>query len=252
MANIFNPQAFFDKTGHYASQGRGLFTLIHLPTILGGLDLRQGAVNAIWDNFTSDEKIVINTGWALLSNGIMAKSVQTPGHNLATFDEFSFSGPTRKHAHTQLFGPLTVEFFMMGQTPEEAGAIYNTFVLWHEGIAGARLSGNEASRTPISDSTLFAIEYYDNYVSEAELKLFSPMVNPTNVDKEPTPIVHNKYFEIYPQAIGGLNTSWESQDAPMTLSVTFEYFYTRSILPKTNRQMLNNDIRFLPFDTTPL
>ena len=99
---------------------------------------------------------------------------------------------------------------------------------------------------------MFAIEYYDNYVSEAELKLFSPMVNPTNVDKEPTPIIHNKYFEIYPQAIGGLNTSWESQDAPMTLSVTFEYFYTRSILPQTNRQMLNNDIRFLPFDTTPL
>ena len=231
MANIFNPQAFFDKTGHYASQGRGLFTLIHLPTILGGLDLRQGAVNAIWDNFTSDEKIVINTGWALLSNGIMAKSVQTPGHNLATFDEFSFSGPTRKHAHTQIFGPLTVEFFMMGKTPEEARAIYETFVLWHEGIAGARWGDNEVDKVPVSDSTLFALEYYDNYVCPtADFKIFSPMIDPNGVDKEPTPIIHHRFYEIYPQAIGGLNTSWESQDAPMTFSVTFEYYYTRSAL----------------------
>ena len=57
------------------------------------------------------------------------------------------------------------------------------------------------------------------------------MIDPNGAETVPTPVIHNKYFEIYPQAIGGLNTSWESQDAPMTLSVTFEYFYTRSILP---------------------
>ena len=228
MANIFNPQEFFDKTGHYASQGRGLFTLVTLPAVLGGTGL-DGAPSFI--KLRDEEKVAIKIGWELLSTGIMAKSAQTPGHNLATFEEFSFSGPTRKHAHTQLFGPLTVEFFMMGQTPEEARSIYQTFVLWHEAIAGAQWRPGEADRTPVSDSTLFAVEYYDNYVSNAELKIFSPMIDPIGIEKKPTPIIHNKYFEIYPQAIGGLNTSWESQDAPMTLSVTFEYFYTRSILP---------------------
>ncbi len=204
MTDIFNPQKFFDKASHYASQGRGLFTL------LGERPL------CIPKNTTT------NAGWGLLSQGIMAKSVQTPGHNLATFEEFSFSGPTRKHAHTQLFGALTVEFFMMGRTPEEARSIYQTFVSWHEGIAGPDNLKNQVNRVPISDSTLFSIAYYSDYVSEAELKIFSPMTE--------SPIIHDKFYEIYPQAIGGINTSWESQDVPMTLSVTFEYFYTQSAM----------------------
>ena len=227
MANIFNPEEFFLNTVHYASQGRGQFTLGALPSVLGNLPSREFRVGQDGSPVLSAESIIA-IGGRLLSQGIMAKSVQTPGHNLATFEEFSFSGPTRKHAHTQIFGPLTVEFFMMGKTPEEARSIYNTFVLWHEGIAGAQWAPNEADKVPVSDSTLFAVEYYENYTSNAELKIFSP----TGAEKEPTPIIHNKYFEIYPQAIGGLNTSWESQDAPMILQVTFEYFYTRSVLGK--------------------
>ena len=237
MANIFNPEEFFLNTVHYASQGRGQFTLGALPSVLakgaGNLPSREflaGQEGSLVLSGMSAESIIA-IGGRLLSQGIMAKSVQTPGHNLATFEEFSFSGPTRKHAHTQIFGPLTVEFFMMGQTPEESRSIYQTFVLWHEAIAGAQWRPGEADRTPVSDSTLFAVEYYDNYVSNAELKIFSPMIDPNGAETVPTPVIHNKYFEIYPQAIGGLNTSWESQDAPMTLSVTFEYFYTRSILP---------------------
>lgn len=214
MANIFDPQAFFDKTGHFASQGRGLFTLL------------GPAPKVIKKNTVTD------MGWKLLTSGLMAKSVQTAGHNLATFEPFSFSGPTRAHAHTQMFGPLTVEFFMMGQSRQEASSIYNTFVLWHEGIAGPDTVDAQqlgpGNNDPVSDSTLFSVAYYEDYTSNAELKIFSPIANIGGV---PTPpVIHNKYFEIYPQAIGGLNTSWESQDAPMTLSVTFEYFYTTSIL----------------------
>ena len=235
MANIFNPEEFFLNTVHYASQGRGLFTLGALPNVLakgaGNLpsnEFRMGPDGVVRIGMSAESIIAI--GGRLLSQGIMAKSVQTPGHNLATFEEFSFSGPTRKHAHTQIFGPLTVEFFMMGKTPEEARAIYETFVLWHEGIAGARWGDNEVDKVPVSDSTLFALEYYDNYVTTANFKIFSPMIDPAGVDKEPTPIIHHRFYEIYPQAIGGLNTSWESQDAPMTFSVTFEYYYTRSVL----------------------
>ena len=230
MANIFNPEEFFLNTVHYASQGRGQFTLGALPSVLGNLPSREFRVGQDGSPVLSAESIIA-IGGRLLSQGIMAKSVQTPGHNLATFEEFSFSGPTRKHAHTQIFGPLTVEFFMMGKTPQEARAIYETFVLWHEGIAGARWGDNEVDKVPVSDSTLFALEYYDNYVCPtADFKIFSPMIDPTGVDKEPTPIIHHRFYEIYPQAIGGLNTSWESQDAPMIFTVTFEYYYTRSVL----------------------
>lgn len=211
MANLFDPQEFFSKTAYYASQGRGLFSLTKMPEVI--------ASNLNTSNYI---------GWNLLSQGIMAKSVSTPGYNLATFEEFSYIGPTRKHAHTQIFGPLTVEFFLMGQSREEAQSIFNVFTTWHEKIAGARW-GKDAATKSRSDSTFFAIEYYDNYVSEATFQIFSPHIDPQGSNTRPTPIVSIEYYEIWPQAIGGFNTSWESQDAPTTLSVTFEYFHTRSL-----------------------
>lgn len=203
----FNPQAFFDKAAYYASQGRSLFTLNNIPKVLenkGGL---------------------VQTGWNLVSTGenggLMAKSINMAGYNLATFEEFSYIGPTRKHPHTQLFGPMTVEFLLMGASINEARALHYMFLTWQKEIAGARFGTNETDKIARSDSTFFAIEYYDNYVSEAEVKVYSPQ-DPAS------PIIWNHYQEIYPQALGELSTSWESPDAPLSLSVTFEYFHTSS------------------------
>lgn len=217
MANLFDPQEFFEKTAYYASQGRGLFTLGNRPAVLNAGRLNAGDAD------------LVNTAWPLLTKGIMAKSTSVPGYNLATFEEFSYIGPTRKHPHTQIFGPITVDFFLMGSTLTEARALYHTFILWQEQIAGARFADTEIDRGARSDSTFFAIEYYDNYVTEAELKIFTPIIDPSGLTNTPRPAIHTRYREIYPQAIGNLNTAWESQDAPMTLSVTFEFFHAQSI-----------------------
>lgn len=198
-----NPLAFFEKTAHYASQGRGVFTLSRQPTILA----------------TATERNIIANGWNLLSSGLVAKSINMPGSNLATFEEFSFNGPTRKHAYGQLFGPLTVEFLLMGSTEDEARAVFRTFELWHKGIAGP-VDGRRAS-----DAAYFPVAYYNDYTTDAEVKIYSPMADLTT----DAPIFHSKYYEIYPQAVGGLTTAWDSQDAPLTLSVTFEFFYTESM-----------------------
>lgn len=206
----FNPQEFFIKTAHYASQGRGLFKLTKPVPVL----TNQGSL--------------VDMGWSLLSSGIVAKSVSMPGYNLATFEEFSYIGPTRKHAHTQIFGSITVEFLLIGSSLEEAKAVYHTFLVWQEKIAGARWGANESDRGAVSDSTFFAIEYYDDYVSEADVQVFPPTISPKGADTLPSPIIHNKYREIYPQALGGLTTSWDSQDSPLSLSVTFEFFHTNS------------------------
>lgn len=211
MANIFDPNEFFQKTAYYASQGRGLFTLTGDPP-----KVLQDAGYA-----------AASPAWKLCTTGLMSKSISTPGYNLATFEEFSYIGPTRKHAHTQIFGPITIEFFLMGQTREEAQSLFKLFTAWQEKIAGARFGAGEVNRGSRSDSTFFAIEYYDNYVSNATIKIFSPHIDPTGINKEPTPIIAIDYYEIWPQAIGGFNTSWESQDAPLTFSVTFEYFHTQ-------------------------
>ena len=214
MPNIFDPQAFFTKTAYFGSQGRGLFTLTSRPAVLQ----RQG------------QSDLVDMGWALLSNGLMAKSISMAGYNLATFEEFSYIGPTRKHPHTQIFGPMTVEFLLMGGSLNEAKALHHTFLVWQEQIAGARFAQNEVDQGARSDSTFFAIEYYDDYVSEAEVQIFTPHISPNGVDTTPTPVIHNKYREIYPQALGGISTSWESADAPLTLSVTFEFFHTNSLI----------------------
>jgi hypothetical protein len=211
MANLFDPNAFFQKTAYYASQGRGVFKLNAVPGVLQAAGITANSPT-----------------WALCANGLMAKSVSTPGYSLATFEEFSYIGPTRKHAHTQIFGPLTIEFFLMGQTPQEAESIFNIFTLWQEKIAGARWGANEAAQGSRSDSTFFAIEYYDNYHTDATFEIYSPHISPGGIDKEINPIISVKYFEVWPQAIGGFNTSWESQDTPATLSVTFEYFHSIS------------------------
>jgi len=213
MTNIFDPNEFFQKTAYYASQGRGLFTLTGDPPAVlqtAGYTTTSGA-------------------WHLCTTGLMAKSISTPGYNLATFEEFSYIGPTRKHAHTQIFGPITVEFFLMGKTPEEAESLFKLFTTWQEKIAGAQFNPDEnaKSRKSRSDSTFFAVEYYDNYVSNANIKIFSPHIATAGITKEPKPIIAIDYFEIWPQSIGGFNTSWESQDVPMTFQVVFEYFHTQ-------------------------
>lgn len=109
----------------------------------------------------------------------------------------------------------------------EAQSLHYTFMRWHQLMAGARYSSS-GDKTPLSDSTFFAIEYYDNYITDAEFKVFSPWGTKSDNVSLPTPIIWNKYYEIYPQSIGQLSTSWDNSDAPLTLSVEFEFYYMQS------------------------
>lgn len=222
MANIFDPQKFFESTAYYASQGRSLFTFGEPPAVLGGLRTDKNPTESGLNDF-------IKMGWEILQGGLMARAVDPSGYSLATYEEFSYIGPTRKHPHTQIFGPIKVDFLLAGKTIQESQALLETFLTWHEKIAGPRFSQNEADKIPRSDSTGFAIEYYDNFTTTAELKVYSPQ-------DSTTPIIWNQYLEIYPQALSGLSTAWESSDAPLTLSVTFEFFYTTSLLTKSRNR----------------
>jgi hypothetical protein len=216
----FGSQEFFEKTAFYGSQGRGLFTIPKLPPIVP-----QPPSSSTGTTFKSGtgESVYVELAKELLKSGLVAKTVSSPSSTLATFEEFSYIGPTRKHPHTQIFGPITVEFYLMGKDPEEAQSLYHTFLLWHEYIAGPRFDSTNTS--PRSDSTYYAIEYYDQYVADAEFAVYSPQ-DPTKA------IIHNKYYELYPRSVGGIQTSWESQDAPLTLSVEFEFYYMQSQLAK--------------------
>lgn len=160
-----------------------------------------------------------------LREGILAKGFSLPGRQLGTYPEFSYVGPTTKHAYGLIFPDIDVEFFLMGKTPDDAKMIYNTFLLWVDMIAGPgnrTLAGPE-NRLPTSDSTInpFLTQYYESYHTTARGVIFSP------AGKE---IVDIQFLETYPVAISPVQTSWESPDAPITFTVTFTYFYATTSL----------------------
>lgn len=233
--NLFNPQAFFEKTAHYASQGRGLFRLTRLPFCLDIYDRDSPAFN---NGFINQDKI--RSAFSLLKNGIVASSFSLPSFSLGTFDPFSYTGPTKKMAYGQMFNDIDVTFLLMGKTPVEARSLYYFFIKWHEAIGGPRHTSRDASQTNnqelvnynykvISDNTMFVTEYYDNYICDALLSVYSPNVLDPDASfmsaLEPKEMIGLYLTEVYPSTILQSAVSWESQDAPIQLSLTFSFHY---------------------------
>jgi hypothetical protein len=204
--NIFDPELFFRQSAHYASQARGLFTCNPLTNV------------ALDDYIGAD--IIAQRGFRQLSEGIVTKATQISAQQLATYEATSFIGPTRKVPYGQIFTDIGVEFLMMDATKGNAGSVYSALTKWQEFIAGP--SSRSISSTVISDFTGFGVRYYDEYVTDARIQLFSP----TDSDK---PELELLLTEAYPITIGSLQTSWDSPDAPLSLQVSFAYHYMQII-----------------------
>jgi hypothetical protein len=197
----FDTTAFFERTAHYASAGRGQFTLNRLPYVLqaGNAAITDPAVQTrLRNRFSSFDIDKIFTAGSILKEGWAAKSITIPQMGLMTHPAYTFSGPTKSMAYLQNFGNLDVEFLMMGKTPDEARSLLYFFSRWQECIAGPRKQQFALSRTlddgqgnqiterrqnvqtetdseiSTSDSIPFDVEYYDNYTTEAEIQVFSP------------------------------------------------------------------------------
>ena len=185
----FSPGTFFTHATEFASQGRGVFLIPKQPKIDTG-------------------------GWPVaISQGILAKGFHIPGRQLGTYPEFSYVGPTTKHAYGLIFPDIDVEFLLMGQTADDARAIYNTFCNWVHNIAGPERPGDPDSATARDP---FSAYYYNEYVTDAFGTIYS---------QSGEVIVNVKFLELYPVSIGQIATSWESPDAPISFTVTFTYFY---------------------------
>lgn len=239
-SRFFNPQAFFEKTTHYASQARGLFQLTRLPNCL---PIVTG--NAFLDSGK------LTQAKNLLTSGIVASGFSLPSFSLNTFDPFSYTGPTKKIAYGQMFNDIDVTFQLMGTTLEEARSLYYFFSKWHEAIAGpvhtqrsGSLSGDNPELTDIqynviSDNTMFSVQYYDNYITDGLLTVYSPNnYNPLATGARavaPRKVVQIFLTELYPITILQSALSWESQDAPLQLSVSFTFHYASvANIPNTN------------------
>lgn len=218
----FNPQNFFNNSLHYASQARGQFSLTKTPPIFLGAEIQKRKFNV--DS--------INNGIRLLTEGVLAISFTTPSFGLMQHDGFSYTGPTKAIAHTQQFGDLSVEFLMMGKTVEEARSIFYVISRWHEAIAGARRSGEESltsdGNIDRSDTTPFDVEYYDNYIAEAETAVFGPYDSTTSTSASRQHILNVKYTELYPTSIQAMNFAWSQTETPISFTVTFSFYYAKT------------------------
>ena len=219
-----NTRQFFEKTAHFASLARTKFSIKRFPSCLEKDNLPASS------QYTEDERNMFDIAKRLLSDGILAKSVTLPQQSLMLDNGFSYGGPTRKHPLGQQFSDIDVEFLLMGSTVQEARSIYFLFSEWQKLIAGPRnIPSNEVPR---SDSTAFAVEYYDNYVAEADISIFTPSISDSFKQENfyenggRVSIITNKYSELYPASIGSIFTSWDSTDSPASLSVTFCYYYS--------------------------
>lgn len=214
----FNPNdEFFSKTEYFASQARGKFTV----TLPPGTPERPG--HFLLSPLPTG---LLLSGKTLLEKGLLAKQASVPSVQLNTYEPTSFMGPTRKHAYGMQFSDLSVEFYLMGQTKDEAYSLYYFMYKWLEGIAGPR-QGTAADEVlngqmPRSDSTSYDVRYYENYIAEATLEFYSP-------NDSTSPTMKIKYSELFPIDISGLQYSWESSDTPLTMSVTFAYHYSRPV-----------------------
>lgn len=195
-------EEFFLQTAHFASQARGTFELHGISD-----DLR---------NFIEDGDSLGLIGLDQLSKGVLTKGVQIGTQQLATIDGMSFAGPTYKVPYSQLFTDITIEFLLMNKDRESAGAIYYALSRWHEFIAGP--ARNTISQSVQSDSTPFAVRYYDSYTAGATISVFSP-------SSRAKPEILVKLTEVYPITIGSLITSWDQPDAPLTCQVGMAYHY---------------------------
>lgn len=213
MLTSFNPQTFFDQATEYASQSRGHFSC----TLGNGHFLRTAAAG----------NPELTEGINILSTGIAAKSFSIPSVQLSTYEPVSYNGPTRKFPHTLQFADLQIEFYLMGRTTREANALYHLMFNWLEGIAGK----NFGNGMPSAYEDTFNIRYYETYIAEGEINIYSPN-SPDSVNGKPKTITRVKFSEMYPTDISGIQTSWESSETPVTLSVTFAYYYHR-VLPST-------------------
>lgn len=220
---LFNPTAFFLKAAYYPSQGRGQFKIsafnpTHVLETANGMD----------SNLIAKGRDALLKGWA-------AKSFTVPSMQLNTYEAFSYMGPTKKMPYGLQFSDMQVEFYLMGSSVDEARALHYTMSRWVEAIAGPRRTGDSSindSQMPVSDSTVFEVEYYTNYVVDAEVFMYTPTGTVTSQTQQINTqnVIHIKFSELYPIEVGSIQSSWESPDAPATMSVTFAYHYSR-VLP---------------------
>ena len=202
----YKTDEFFHHTAHYASQSRGIFTI----------DPRGIASSKLSHHIKGDTRAAL--GFELLGKGILTMSTSIPPQQLSTYSAGSYIGPTRKVPYGQLFTDIDIQFLLMGKHPGDGGAIYYALTKWQEFIAGPTSEG--VAGTVISDFTGFAVRYYNDYVTDATIKVFSPTDGEQN-----TPEIEILLTEAYPVGIGPLHTAWSSPDTPLSATATFAYHY---------------------------
>lgn len=225
-----NPSDFFTRTAHFASLGRGQFSLSGTPAIFtSGTPVGDKHLEGLNQQKISMALETLKTGWA-------AKSITIPAMGLMEHEAFTYGGPTKSIAYQQNFSSLDVEFLLMGKTLTEAQSLYYFFSRWIEAIAGPGKRGGTVDENYVaaSDSVAFDVEYYDNYITNADIAVFSPSAHQAITPIapgvfQPKPVLELSLTEVYPKSVQQIQLSWDSADSPLSLFVSFGFYYAKVV-----------------------
>ena len=142
--------------------------------------------------------------------------VTLPGRNLATLTDSNIYGPTREIVNGVVY----------------AEGISLTFIA-SAGL-GERVFFEEWQQLAFNDST-WDLGYYDDYVGEIHIFI----LNKQNERK-----FGIKLIEAFPKTIGGTELAMETQNAIITLPITFAFHYweTLDITRIPDRATISNDL----------
>lgn len=123
-------------------------------------------------------------------------------------------GPLERRARGAIFPPVTVNFML-----DNKGTVLEFFSKWSKTIVSFAHQTGEMSQDPDHGGYLGEAGFYDDYVCNIDIILYSP-----NEDK----VVTYTLYEAYPQVIGDVGLGWRQVDEYAELSVTFTYRYWTS------------------------
>jgi len=149
-----------------------------------------------------------------LAEGLLCHQITLPARSLTTSDEYRH-GPPRKVATAVNFSDLDASFYWTGTNKETCREVHRFFTKWQSYIVGREDDGTQSG---YDMNSFYGPAYYENYVLNADLKVYSPQSAGVA-----DPLETFRFYELYPLTLNPIQFSWSSQAEVLSFTVSFTY-----------------------------
>ena len=174
-----------------------------------------GVLNDILSTFHSEDGYAVPNRFEVLITrpqasanenrevSMRCESINLPGRNLNTLTDTNIYGPTREVVDGVTYADEITMTFQASSGLEER-------VFFEEW------------QTLAFDERTWNVGYYDDYTKQSKVVV-------TKLDVSGAPIYKLEYTEVFPKSVTAIELSHATAAAPLKVSATFKYVYTREI-----------------------